>query len=335
MTPHLRWVCFAMTVTACRHPPPPALDAGATGAVQHVDAGAEGAPLAALGDVGLPGHATRFDYQDVDAARGHLVIAHMGDSEVVVVNLSDGATVGRVPGIDTVRGVIVATDRIFATAKNGELVTIDATTLKETGRQKTGQAPDGVAWDSVDDIVATSDQRDGALSLFLLGKRTVVPLGTETGNVVFDEPRRLFWVTVVPDQLVSVEPETGAVKQRIDLPGCRGAHGLRLHPDGQSAFIACEENDLMVRVTLATGALTPGPVGKDPDVLAIDPGLMRLYVAAESGDLTVFDLARPGLHEVARAHIADAAHSVAVDPATHRLFFPLKDGPKLRIMKPQ
>ena len=31
------------------------------------------------------------------------------------------------------------------------------------------------------------------------------------------------------------------------------------------------------------------------DVMAIDPGLGWLYVAAESGDLVVFDIGKPGL----------------------------------------
>jgi hypothetical protein len=34
-------------------------------------------PLTKVADVTLPGAATRFDYQDVDVARGHLVVAHM------------------------------------------------------------------------------------------------------------------------------------------------------------------------------------------------------------------------------------------------------------------
>jgi DNA-binding beta-propeller fold protein YncE len=78
--------------------------------------------------------------------------------------------------------------------------------------------------------------------------------------------------------------------------------------------------------------------GKGPDVMAVDPGLGRLYVAAESGELTVFDISQPGLVALGTAHPGDASHSVAVDPASHYVFFPLIKGPKgtpvLRIMKP-
>jgi len=67
--------------------------------------------------------------------------------------------------------------------------------------------------------------------------------------------RKQFWVTVVeasaPDQLAEVDPVAATVSTMIALPGCSGAHGLRLHPDGQSAFIACEGNDQLARVDLA------------------------------------------------------------------------------------
>jgi DNA-binding beta-propeller fold protein YncE len=112
-----------------------------------------------------------------------------------------------------------------------------------------------------------------------------------------------------------------------------------LHPDGQSAFVACEDNNMLARVDLAgSKAVGTGPTGNGPDVLSVDPGLGWLYVAAESGDLSVFDIAKPGLALIDREHPADASHSVAVDSATHRVFFPLVAGPAgtpvLRIMRP-
>lgn len=64
-------------------------------------------------------------------------------------------------------------------------------------------------------------------------------------------------------------------------------------------------------------------VGTDPDVLAVDPTDARLYVAAESGTLTVV-ATRPAARASARAHLADTAHTVAVDPSTRRVFVPLE-----------
>src|SRR5204863_8244643 len=85
-------------------------------------------------------------------------------------------------------------------------------------------------------------------------------------------------------------------------------------------------------------ALSLAASGADPDVLAIDAGLGWLYVAAESGDVRIFDLNKAGLVSIGREHPGKSSHSVAVDPTTHHVFFPLAVGrsgrPELRIMRP-
>jgi YVTN family beta-propeller protein len=306
-------------------------------------------PLAKIADVPLPGGATRFDYQEIDSPRGHLVVAHMNDASVLVLKLADGSVAKELHGIPTPRGVAVGEDdaRIFVTSSPATLVIIDAKSLNELARVPTGRGPDGVAYDPIDHIVATSDQRDGAVSLIAgsgEGKRRQVALGRETGNVAFDPARRVFWIAVEtstpPDQLVSIDPKTGDVRSRIGLPGCKAAHGVRLHPDGSRAFVACEDNDRVVAVDLeGARSTTFEPTGSGPDVLSIDPGLGYLYIAAESGELTVLDITRRELTVLDREHVGANAHSVAVEPATHRVFFPLAVGPSgrpaLRILRPQ
>jgi hypothetical protein len=305
-------------------------------------------PLALVTDVPLPGGSTRFDYLDLDPGPGHLVVTHMNDGSVLVADLKDGAVLKELKGIPVARGVVVAADVgiIFVTSSPDQLVLIDNKSLAEVKRVKTGRGPDGVAWDATHQVVGVSDQEDGALSIIPdsgSGARKQVKLGTETGNVVYDATRGWFWITVVGssqrDSLVGVDPTTAKVVANLLLPGCDGAHGLRIHPDGQSAFVACEGNEVLARVDLGGAhAVSTAKTGSGPDVLAVDPGLGWLYVAAESGDVTVFDLRQPGVVLIGHDHPGDHAHSVAVDPLTHRVFFPLLAGlkgtPVLRIMRP-
>ena len=305
-------------------------------------------PLVLVADVPLPGNPVRFDYQDIDSSKKRLFIAHMNDASVVVVSTLDGSLVKVISGIPTPRGVAVAPEakRVFVTSSPSQLVLIDSESLTELGRVTTGRSPDGVAWDPGHRVVGVSDQGDGALSLIAdsgTGTRKQVALGRETGNVVFDGGRSVFWLTVVsavgPDRLVSVEPLAARIVNTIPLPGCAGAHGLRIHPNGKSALIACEGNAKVLRVELAgTHALALAPSGADPDVLAIDPGLSLLYVAAESGDLRLFDLSKPGLVLLGQQHAGKGAHSLAVDAVSHHIFFPRAHGPHgaplLRIMRP-
>jgi DNA-binding beta-propeller fold protein YncE len=304
-------------------------------------------PLCVVTDVAMSGNASRFDYEDLDAANKHLVIAHMGDSIVSIVNVDDGGVVADVPNVGTVRGVLAAPEanRLFASASSSdELVSIDATTLREVSRVSTGAGPDGIAFDPADDVVAVSAQGAGQVTLLAAhgdGKRSDVDVGSDTGNVVFDATRGHFFATATgPDQIVEIDPTRGGkVLRMIVVPGCAGAHGLKLDLEAKTALVACEVNATLVRIDLdGEHASVSAGTGLEPDVLAIDPGFGWLYVAAESGDLKVFDIRRAGLFEIDSEHPGDNAHSVVVDPATHRAFFPLADGgegrPVLRIMRP-
>jgi YVTN family beta-propeller protein len=305
-----------------------------------------GTLLTLVSDAPLPGSANRFDYQEIDADHGQLVVAHMNDNAVLVLSVADGSVKKLLPNIPTPRGVAVGDGKIFVTSTPSKLVIIDATTLAELARVDTGTSPDGDAFDPDDKIVGVSDQGDGALSLIAnsgMGTRTPVALGTETGNVVYDAGRKQFWITVVkqspPDQLVEVDPKAATVTTAIPLPGCGGAHGLRLHPDGHSAFIACEDNDKLARVDVeGAHAMTLAATGAGPDVLSIDTAKGWLYVAAESGDVTIWDINQPGTALVGHVHPGSNAHTVAADPVSHRVFFPLPQGtgstPVLRVMQP-
>src|SRR5262249_59453160 len=110
---------------------------------------------------------------------------------------------------------------------------------------------------------------------------------------------------------------------RYPLPGIENPHGIGLDLRNRLAFVAGEGNHKLALVDLTNmQVLATYPVGEDPDVLAFDPGLKRLYVSAESGDVTVF-------RESGKTFVKEGnffmphAHTVSVDPETHLIYFPL------------
>jgi hypothetical protein len=77
------------------------------------------------------------------------------------------------------------------------------------------------------------------------------------------------------------------------------------------------------------------PVGAEPDVVALDPVRRRLFIAAESGVLSAFDVSGDSLVPLPEYRAAHA-HSVAVDPTTHLVYLPLENvrgRPVLRILR--
>ena len=61
-------------------------------------------------------------------------------------------------------------------------------------------------------------------------------------------------------------------------------------------------------------------------MLAHDAGAHRLYVAAESGVVSVLDGRDGKLRVGGSDHLADGAHVVTVDPATHHSYYPIPSG---------
>jgi DNA-binding beta-propeller fold protein YncE len=67
---------------------------------------------------------------------------------------------------------------------------------------------------------------------------------------------------------------------------------LHIAPSGAIAYVACDSDDRLLVIDLnARKVVGAMPLGHDPDVLVDDPELKRLYVASESGVLSVFDMA--------------------------------------------
>lgn len=138
--------------------------------------------------------------------------------------------------------------------------------------------------------------------------------------------------------LAEIDPSSDQVVAGYPFTGCKGSHGLLIDSERRLAFAACEDNSKLVVFDLESKTATATlAVGADPDVLAFDAGLRRLYVSAESGIISVFDERDRGLQKVGEGLFAPNAHSVAVDPSTHRVYFPLQNingKPVLRIAVP-
>jgi DNA-binding beta-propeller fold protein YncE len=302
-------------------------------------------PLRVVANVPLPGGSSRFDYQSLDTGRNRLYLSHLAAGEVLVFDVAHRRVSGTIAGLPGVHGVVVAPriGRVYAAATDRrELVTIDERSGHIVRGIPAGVYPDGIAYDPADGKVFVSDESGSAVIVAdaLSGRaRGAIEVGGGTGNVQYDPTSGHVLVNVqTSNELVEIDPRRQRVLARYGLPGCESSHGLHLDPARRLAFIACEGNARLLVFDLKTKRITQSfTVGDDPDVLDFDPGLRRLYVAAESGQVAVFAENGRGLRKLAQAFLADHAHSVAVDPRTHLVYFPLEDvdgRPVMRILRP-
>lgn len=302
--------------------------------------------LRQVADIPLEGGSSRFDYQTIDPLRNQLYIAHLGSSLVTVVDLKTQKVLANIKDLSQVHGVLAVPElgRVYASVTGDDQVAvIDEDSLQVIARTDAGNYPDGLAYDPDDGKIFVSDELGGTdtvIDVHTNHRIDTIDMGGEVGNTQYDpNSHQTFSAVQTRNQLAVVNPETDTVTARIDLPGCQHPHSLYLDTVTNVAFIACDENAALLVMDLKTMQITATQtVGDAPDVLAFDYGLQRLYVAAESGVVAIFQEHGTQVEKIAQALLALSAHTVTVDQATHRIYFPLENvngQAVLRVMESQ
>jgi YVTN family beta-propeller protein len=264
---------------------------------------------------------------------------------MTVFDVNKQAIVGDVKDLKRVHGVLAVPElhRVYASATGtNELAVIDDQSLAVIARAPAGDYPDGIAYAAKENKIYVSDLhgKTGTVIDAKTNQRlTTIELGGGAGNSQYDATSDRIFVTVDGrEELAEIDPNSDQLVARYPLTGCKGSHGLLIDSENRLAFAACEENSKLVVFDLQSKkASATFTVGDDPDVLAFDSSLHRLYVSAESGNIAIYDVRNRGLQKVFVGFFAANAHTVAVDPRTHRVYWPLQNvggKPVLRITVP-
>jgi DNA-binding beta-propeller fold protein YncE len=208
--------------------------------------------------------------------------------------------------------------------------------------EPTSPAIPGLAYDPVERHVFVCDEAGGVETVLDAEGRRVasVQLGGEAGNVQYDTGSHRILVDLQSkNEVAVVDPATNRVVRRVRV-ACDHDHSLLVDSSHRLAFVACDGDAKLLTLDLRRMKVTQSAsVGADPDVLAFDAGAWRLYVAVESGDVAVFAESAHGVRKLGQSSVDSSAHSVAVDPQTHLVYFPLERGsggrPQLLIMSPR
>ena len=300
-------------------------------------------PLRVVADIPLPGVAKRFDYQSFDSTTNRLYISHMRGDRLDVFDARAGKLIASLEGFPGATGVLAvpALHKVYVSVTDRhQVAVVDDRTLKTIAVVAGTEFPDGIAYAPDERQLFVSDEHGGA-DLVIDGitnaRIGLVPLGGEAGNTHYDGVSHCMLVAVqTRNELVAVDPRTRRIVARYPM-SCDHPHGFQIDERDRLAFVTCEGDAKLLVLDLRTMRTTATfKIPDDPDVLAFDSGLHRLYIACESGALAVFELRDAKLTSLGE-YRAPHAHTVAVDPTTHRVYLPLEDingKPLLRILEP-
>lgn len=212
------------------------------------------------------------------------------------------------------------------------MAAIDESSLHILARIPAGDYPDGIAYDPSTKKLYVFDEfgrTETVIDTQTNRRLKTIPLDGEAGNSQYNPIDHRIYVDVQTlNQLVAIDPATDTIVARYPIPpSCERDHSLLIAPAQMQAFVACEGTAKLAVFSLNTKRFLPSvfSVGQDPDVLAFDPPLHRLYVASESGVLAVFQVEGTTLHKLGQAYLAYGAHNVAINPQTREVYLPLQN----------
>ena len=296
------------------------------------------------GSIELPEHRTPggFDHAAVHRGRRRLYVAHTANAAVDVIDLTQDAYVGSIDGLPGVAGALASDDLDLVITSNRDADTvsvIDAGDHTVLATIAVGARPNGLALDAGRGVLLVAGVGE-PFSLTIVdvvhGTRIAsIPAPGRTRWAVYDPDGDAFFVNIAdPPSIVVVdagEPTAISMSIPVDVPG---PHGLDVDSKGR-LYCACDGGALVIIEPPSYGVRKHLPLAGKPDVIFLDEGRARLYVAiGDPGLIQVFDVAH-GSH----VHTIDTepgAHTIALDPDRHRIhaFLPMthraaafEDGP--------
>lgn len=283
---------------------------------------------------GLPGPG-RWDLLAVDSEHGHIFVSR-GDRVQVVS--TDGTPAGEIPGTDGVHGIAIVPllGRGFTTnGRSNSLTEFDLKSLQRvTDIPVGGQSPDDILYDAGTGHLFVFNAKSNEASV--INPST----GKELKRIPFEGNPELsaddfdghVYVNIEDQaQLVQIDAVKMKVTRTWKLDDCEGPTGLALDAATGRAFSACQ-NQVLVVTDLTNGKqVARVPIGEGPDGAVFDPATKSIFVpGGRSGTLTVIRENSPDSYEVVQTLTTEAsARTIALDPATHRVYLPAaKFGPK-------
>ena len=288
--------------------------------------------LKQIASIELPGPAgQRFDYLAIDPDDHYLFCAHLGPGILYVLDLSTNQVLRAIPDVPGVEGVEYVPDlkKVYTSDWHEDKIgVIDIRSMQVVARIPTESKPDGGAYAAPFHKLFVSDERARALAVVDVTRDEIIDtlhFESETGMPQYDPVAKKIYVNLQnANSFAVIDPASNQVEGTYAVGKCRGNHGMALDAEHRRAFLSCEENNLMTVFDLdKLQPIISLPMSGGADVIQYDPGLNRIYVACDSGTISVFEQ-RDSEHyrKLGNVSVAHGIHSLAVDPATHRVYAP-------------
>jgi len=284
-----------------------------------------GEPYHFIKEIPVPGDGG-WDYMSVDSAARRLYVSH--GTEVVVVDLAKDAVAGEITDAPGVHGVALAPEigRGMATCgRENKAAIIDLKTLKIISKADTGANPDGMLYEAGrQEFYAFNGHGQSATVIDAKTAKVVatIPLGGKPEFAQADSKAGLVYNNIEDKNEVAViDARTHAVVNRWPIAPNEEGSGLAFDAENHRLFIGCGGSKTMAMMDSANGKILASvPIGEGVDANAFDPGTRLAFASCGDGTTTIAREDGDKLTVVQTLKTERGARTMAMDPATHRIY---------------
>jgi YVTN family beta-propeller protein len=269
-----------------------------------------------------------WDYLALEPSGARLFVSR-GD-RVDVVETSSGRRATTIPNTAGVHGIAFAPELKRGYTSNGRANTVTAfelDTLRVIQESPvSGKKPDAILYEPRAQHVFTGD--GGSNDISVLDPTTLqvlasIALPGPPEFMVTDAAGTVFVnIETEPGKLVAVDAKSLKIKATWNLPGCANPTGLAIDAANHRLFSVCEHQVMAVTDSASGRQVARVAIGDGPDAAAFAGDLGFVFSSnGADGTLTVIRQETPDQYRViATVQTQKSARTMALDPATHRIF---------------
>jgi DNA-binding beta-propeller fold protein YncE len=305
------------------------------------------APLALVQTIALPKVEGRLDHFALDAKRGRLYLAALGNGSVEIVSLEKGERAKQITGLSEPQGVAFAPDLdrlVVACGGDGTLRFYSGDTAEPAAKIDLGSDADNVRYDPATQrfFVGAGDGSVTSVNAKKPAAVATADLGAHPESLQVETTgRRLFVNVERAAEVAVVDRFDMTVKARWKLGDAKANFPLALDEAGKRLFVGCRRPACIVTLSTDDGkVLATTDCSDDPDDVFLDAARRRVYVSCGAGFVDVFERgAKDALERVAKVETRRGARTAFFDAASDRLFVAVpKTGDKdaeIRVFAPR
>lgn len=280
----------------------------------------------------LPGpRGEHFDHLAIDYDDHYLFATHVGPGILYVIDTRTNTVLKAIRGLPGITAVVYVPGQTKLYACDwgeNKIAVVSLRSMSVTKKLPTREKPNGGTYAQAFGKVYISDTLGKEVAVVDVRSDAIVKeihFHSETGMAQFDPVGHKVWVNLrSTDRLAEIDPTSDRIAGEYPAGHCDFNQGLALDAVHRRAFLLCGGNNLLAVFDLKTHrSIAYIPIPSDGDDVQFDAGLRRIYVACESGAISVIQEVDPDhFTKLQDFAVQPGVHTLAVDTESHRVYAP-------------